>query len=157
MVKQSPVSVRLFLVKNQNPFSCLRTCAFPRDRTVSDTVSRVAAHDRAGVLARVPTHYRACPDLAIRLPRVEAQNRATPRRFGASRDLSRDRLRPSRVIGREDGDLCPARSAACRTPSSRSLPSSRAAEMRNGESGKTRNGARTSWTTSRRSSRSWKQ
>ena len=54
---------------------------FPRDRTVSDTVSRVAAHDRAGVLARVLAHYRVCPDLAIRLPRVEAQNRATPRRL----------------------------------------------------------------------------
>ena len=130
---------------------------FPRDRTVSDTVSRVAAHDRAGVLARVLAHYRVCPDLAIRLPRVEAQNRATPRRFGASRDLSRDRLRPSRVIGREDGDVCPARSAACRIPSSQSLPSLRAAATRNSESNETRHGAMTSWTTSRRSSRSWKQ
>ena len=54
---------------------------FPHERIVSDTVSRVAAHDRAGVLARVLAHYRACPDIVIRLPRVEAQNRATPRRL----------------------------------------------------------------------------
>ena len=132
---------------------------FPRDRTVSDTVSRVAAHDRAGVLARVLAHYRACPDLAIRLPRVEAQNRATPRRLAPPVIFLAIALstRPSRVIGREDGDVCPARSAACRIPSSQSLPSLRAAATRNSESNETRHGAMTSWTTSRRSSRSWKQ